>query len=155
MTWLARRYSPEQLIEWAARREGSRAYYAAQFHKVFGVSLEEAWAQWIADERTFQQANLAAEYPEFAVQHEEGLVVPVVDVDGASVAAPGEVVGQGEGPAGVCAADAHLGQGTQEPDGRLGVRVGDNAACHGDNRFGHGEAPPKVDYILRTQGRCG
>src|SRR6185436_10145862 len=60
MTWLARRYSPEQLIEWAARREGSRAYYAAQFHKVFGVSLEEAWAQWIADERTFQQANLAA-----------------------------------------------------------------------------------------------
>ena len=60
MTWLARRYSPEQLIEWAARREGSRAYYAAQFRKVFGVSLEEAWAQWIADERTFQQANLAA-----------------------------------------------------------------------------------------------
>ena len=60
MTWLARRYSPEQLIEWAARREGSRAYYAAQFRKVFGVSLEEAWAQWIVDERTFQQANLAA-----------------------------------------------------------------------------------------------
>src|SRR6188768_3605545 len=60
MTWLARRYSPEQLIEWAARREGSRAYYAAQFRKVFGVSLEQAWAQWIADERIFQQANLAA-----------------------------------------------------------------------------------------------
>ena len=60
MTWLARRYSPEQLIEWTARHEGSRAYYASQFRKVFGVSLEEAWAQWIADERTFQQANLAA-----------------------------------------------------------------------------------------------
>jgi hypothetical protein len=60
MTWLARRYSPEQLIEWTARREGSKAYYASQFHKVFGVTLEEAWAQWIADERTFQQANLAA-----------------------------------------------------------------------------------------------
>ena len=37
MTWLARRYSPEQLIEWTARREGSRAYYAAQFRKVFGI----------------------------------------------------------------------------------------------------------------------
>ena len=60
MTWLARRYSPEQLIEWTARREGSRAYYASQFRKVFGVSMEVAWAQWIADERTFQQANLAA-----------------------------------------------------------------------------------------------
>ncbi len=59
MTWLARRYSPEMLIEWAARREGSRGYYATQFTHVFGVTLEEAWAQWIADERRFQQANLA------------------------------------------------------------------------------------------------
>ena len=60
LTWLARRYTPEQVIEWAARREGSRAYYASQFRKVFGVSLEDAWSRWIADERTFQQANLAA-----------------------------------------------------------------------------------------------
>ncbi|MEO7158579.1 MAG: hypothetical protein ABI039_13505, partial [Vicinamibacterales bacterium] len=58
MTWLARRYSPERLIEWAARREGSRAYYATQFRHVFGVALEEAWSQWVADERTFQLANL-------------------------------------------------------------------------------------------------
>jgi hypothetical protein len=65
MTWLARRYSPEQLIEWTARREDSRAYYAAQFKHVFKLGLEEAWAQWIADERTFQLANLAAirQYP--------------------------------------------------------------------------------------------
>lgn len=65
LTWLARRYSPEQVIEWASRREGSKAYYASQFRKVFGVSLEEAWSHWIADERTFQQANLAAirKYP--------------------------------------------------------------------------------------------
>ena len=60
MTWLARRYSPDRLIEWTARREGSRAYYASQFKQVFGVSLEEAWSQWIADERVFQRANLAA-----------------------------------------------------------------------------------------------
>ena len=65
MTWLARRYSPERLIEWAARREGSRAYYATQFRHVFGVALEEAWSHWVADERTFQLANLEAirKYP--------------------------------------------------------------------------------------------
>ena len=60
MTWLARRYSPEQLIAWTSRRDGSRAYYATQFRHVFGDSLENAWAAWIADERAFQQANLAA-----------------------------------------------------------------------------------------------
>ena len=65
LTWLARHYSPEKVIDWAARREGSKAYYASQFRQVFGVSLEEAWSKWIADERTFQQANLAAirKYP--------------------------------------------------------------------------------------------
>jgi hypothetical protein len=60
MTWLARRYSPGQLIAWTSRREGSRAYYAAQFRHVFGRRLEDAWADWIADERRFQEANLAA-----------------------------------------------------------------------------------------------
>ncbi|HJU44484.1 MAG TPA: hypothetical protein VJ691_16775 [Vicinamibacterales bacterium] len=60
MTWLGRRYSPERVIEWTARREGSRAYYASHFKQVFGTSLERAWAQWIADEREFQLANLAA-----------------------------------------------------------------------------------------------
>ena len=65
MTWLARRHSPEKLIEWTSRREGSRGYYASQFKHVFGVSLEQAWQQWIADERTFQRANLEAirKYP--------------------------------------------------------------------------------------------
>ena len=65
MTWLARRHSPEKVIEWTSRREGSRAYYASQFRKVFGVSLERAWDEWIADERSFQRANLEAirKYP--------------------------------------------------------------------------------------------
>ena len=59
MVWLARHYTPEQLIEWTSRRDGSRAYYSAQFRKVFGVSLNEAWASWVKDEHAFQQANLA------------------------------------------------------------------------------------------------
>ncbi len=60
MTWLARKHSPDKLIEWAARREGSRGYYSAQFKHVFGIGLEQAWAQWANDERAFQLANLAA-----------------------------------------------------------------------------------------------
>ena len=65
MTWLARRHSPEKLIEWVSRGEGSRPYYAAQFAKVFGSSLEDAWRAWEQDERIFQRANLAAvrKYP--------------------------------------------------------------------------------------------
>ena len=58
MTWLARRYSPDKLVEWVSRREGSRAYYSAQFRHVFGLRLEDAWSQWIADERAFQRRNL-------------------------------------------------------------------------------------------------
>ena len=42
MTWLARRYSPEKLVEWVSRRNGSRAYYTTQFRHVFGRSLEDA-----------------------------------------------------------------------------------------------------------------
>jgi hypothetical protein len=58
MSWLARHYTPEQLLEWTSRRDGSRAYYGTQFHHVFGVSLKDAWASWVKDEHAFQQANL-------------------------------------------------------------------------------------------------
>jgi hypothetical protein len=54
-----------------------------------------------------------------------------VDVDRAGVAAPGEVAGQGEGPAGLRAGDAFLGWGAQEPDGCLGVWAGGHAAGPG------------------------
>ena len=60
MTWLAYRHSPDRLVEWIARRPGSKAYFASQFRHVFGTSLESAWAEWIAFERVFQAENLAA-----------------------------------------------------------------------------------------------
>jgi hypothetical protein len=65
MTWLARTYSPEKVIDWVARREGSRRYYAAQFEHVFGTPLRTAWLRWIADEQAFQRVNLEAirKYP--------------------------------------------------------------------------------------------
>jgi hypothetical protein len=60
MTYLARRYTPAKLVEWLTRHPGSRASYSRQFSKVYGRALDEVWAEWIAAEREFQQANLAA-----------------------------------------------------------------------------------------------
>ncbi len=58
-TWLAYTYSPEKVIDWIKRDEGSARYYSDQFEKVFGMPLEQAWQAWIAFERGFQQRNLA------------------------------------------------------------------------------------------------
>ena len=65
MDYLAYTYSPESLIRWASRTRGSRAYYSAQFRRVYGMSLERAWSDWVDFERRFQNANLAAirQYP--------------------------------------------------------------------------------------------
>jgi hypothetical protein len=65
MTWLAYRYSPQQLVDWISRRPGSKGYYASQFKQVFGRPLNDAWAEWISFEKTFQQNNLEAirKYP--------------------------------------------------------------------------------------------
>src|SRR5262249_41077366 len=46
ITWLAYRYSPQQVVQWVTRHNGSRAYYADQFRQVFGMSLERAWHEW-------------------------------------------------------------------------------------------------------------
>jgi hypothetical protein len=65
MTWLSRRYSPEELVAWVSRRDGSRGYYSAAFKRVFGTSLEAAWQAWVDDEHEFQRRNLEAirKYP--------------------------------------------------------------------------------------------
>ena len=38
-TWLAYVYSPEKVLAWLRRDEGSEAYYSDQFLKVFGLPL--------------------------------------------------------------------------------------------------------------------
>ena len=65
MMWLAHTYTPEKLIEWVRRQEGSRAYYSRHFRQIYGRSLETAWADWILWEQAFQQKNLEAirQYP--------------------------------------------------------------------------------------------
>jgi hypothetical protein len=65
LSYLAHERSPELVVEWARRGKGTKAYYASQFRKVFGRSLDEAWRDWIAWEREFQRKNLEAirQYP--------------------------------------------------------------------------------------------
>jgi len=58
-TWLAYAYSPQKLIEWIRRDEGSERYYSDQFQKVFGIPLQQAWQEWVAFEHEFQRQNLA------------------------------------------------------------------------------------------------
>ena len=59
MTWLAYAYSPEKVLAWLRRDEGSAPSYATQFERVFGLPLEEGWRRWIDFERGFQRDNLA------------------------------------------------------------------------------------------------
>lgn len=65
MAYLALQYSPQQVIQWVGRTDGSRPYYSHQFRQVFGRTLEDGWREWIEWERAFQSANLATvrEYP--------------------------------------------------------------------------------------------
>ncbi|MFM9862505.1 MAG: YncE family protein [Micropepsaceae bacterium] len=58
MSYLALNYSPEKMVEWLKRGPESDGYYSNQFERVFGRPLDDAWADWIAWERTFQAAAL-------------------------------------------------------------------------------------------------
>jgi len=70
-SFLALTYGPEKTVEWLRRSEDSKAFYASQFHHVFGKPLDAVWDEWIAFERKFQSANLAevAKYPLTDVRH--------------------------------------------------------------------------------------
>ena len=65
MNYLAYTYTPESLIRWTSRTSGSKAYYASAFKQVYGMSIEQAWRDWIAFEQAFQRKNIATirEYP--------------------------------------------------------------------------------------------
>jgi len=58
MSYLADQYGPQKLIAWIARANGTKAYYAAQFKKNYGTSLDDEWSRWIQYEHGWQQANL-------------------------------------------------------------------------------------------------
>jgi hypothetical protein len=60
LSYLAYTYSPDKLVSWVTRTEGSKRYYASQFKLVFGLPLDEAWQDWIDWEHEFQKANLVS-----------------------------------------------------------------------------------------------
>lgn len=58
MTYVAYTYSPGKLTEWVRRTDDSRRSYEEAFEHVFGLTLDDAWQDWIAWEHEFQQQNL-------------------------------------------------------------------------------------------------
>jgi hypothetical protein len=58
MNYLAYMYTPEKLLQWVTRTDGSKAYYASGFQQVYGMPLERAWQDWIGFEKDFQRKNL-------------------------------------------------------------------------------------------------
>ncbi|MEX0692132.1 MAG: hypothetical protein WD934_08520 [Gemmatimonadales bacterium] len=60
ISYLALQYGHDSLLAWVTRREGSKRYFARQFRQVYGASLDDEWARWIAWERDWQRANLEA-----------------------------------------------------------------------------------------------
>jgi hypothetical protein len=60
VSYLALQYGNDSLLAWFNRSEGSRRYFASQFRQVYGRSLADEWSRWIAWEREWQLANLAA-----------------------------------------------------------------------------------------------
>ena len=64
-SYLALHYSPEKVVQWLRRDEGSKRYFSKQFQHVFGLSLDQAWDDWIAFEKEWQAGNLEAvrKYP--------------------------------------------------------------------------------------------
>src|SRR6266540_1716893 len=60
VSYLGLRYGNDSLIAWFNRAEGSRRNFATQFRHIYGRSLEAEWSRWIAWERDWQAANLAA-----------------------------------------------------------------------------------------------
>ena len=59
MTWLCYQYGPAKLLQWITRGENTKRYFGSRFKQVYGIGMNDAWKMWIAEERKFQEANLA------------------------------------------------------------------------------------------------
>jgi hypothetical protein len=75
MSYLGMKFGPEKVIAWVNRSPGSKRYFASQFEKVFGTSLDDEWQRWIAWEHEWQKHNLErirqyAVTPETPINHE-------------------------------------------------------------------------------------
>ena len=60
VSYLALQYGNDRMLAWFNRSEGSKRYFASEFRRIFGRSLEEEWSRWIDWEHQWQRENLAA-----------------------------------------------------------------------------------------------
>jgi hypothetical protein len=58
VSYLAYHHGPEKLLKWFSRDDGSKRYFATQFKKAYGVSLDDEWSRWIEWEHQWQKTNL-------------------------------------------------------------------------------------------------
>jgi hypothetical protein len=65
ITYLALKYGTKKLIEFYNRTDSSYRFYATQFENVYGIAVEDAWDQWIENEKQHQKRNfdLIRQYP--------------------------------------------------------------------------------------------
>ncbi|MDO8899427.1 MAG: hypothetical protein Q7V19_17370, partial [Bacteroidales bacterium] len=65
ITYLAHKYGDDKVKDLYNRTDDSKAFYAAQFKKVYGTSVQKEWTNWIEFEKEFQTKNIEAvkEYP--------------------------------------------------------------------------------------------
>ena len=65
ISYLALSRTPEKLVRWLKREEGSARYYSAAFEQIYGQTLDAAWDEWIKWEHDFQKDNLrqVRQYP--------------------------------------------------------------------------------------------
>jgi hypothetical protein len=65
VSYLAYKYGLDKLRQFYSRTDSSKSFYASQFKLVYDKKVKDAWEEWIAWEKDFQQKNLSRirEYP--------------------------------------------------------------------------------------------
>lgn len=58
VTYIAFKYGTEKMKDFFMRTDDSKAFYASQFEKVYGKSVNKAWNEWIEWEQKFQKDNI-------------------------------------------------------------------------------------------------
>jgi len=65
ISYIANEYGVDNLMQLYNRSDSSKKFYASQFKNVYGISIDEAWENWIGSEKEFQWNNIRKirEYP--------------------------------------------------------------------------------------------
>lgn len=92
VNYLVMHYGYNRVVAFYNRTEGSKAFFATQFHQVFGKRLRDVWNEWQAYEKEHQQHNINTlqQYPatktENIISKPYGSASPLVIDDSLNVA---------------------------------------------------------------------